>query len=436
MKDLLRVYGVATLASLLLQVSEEVRVVRSVRMVKRREEQLQQKDVQVAANPGVESLIPDLSGGDCKFEVKDPRRCAEETARKCAKMCRVFGVDVPCIPLALKPGCTVNCESVAECKVRLRASLNGSVETATFQDLAVGFALEDYRVLQGHQLIKDFLQNATHKAILSNLIADQLIDARKLVQEKLDEWKDGFKDMLVEKLGKDEVFGDYAFLHGFVGNSTELVEALVPLSSFETSSGDGTQLSAQMEMPQAKTYAELRFSHTLENMSPLYRMAPALAIGALTAIKFPRLGLGIAALGSGLIIGLTKILADSIGPELLGHTKVNVKAKLPEDAQGLGAPESLGIRTWFNGTSMFATVEAVPMAMVQTMLKNLALDATADPDKVGKIPVKVVDAHFDLQAEGHQITVQGSSYADVEATIDLGCMPNCPGPCGGIIRCG
>jgi len=393
----------------------------------------------------------------CKFEVTNPKRCAEETAKKCTKMCKAPVKpwlpklpDYPCMPPQLKSGCKVNCDSVAACKVRLRASLTGEVNTETYDKISIGFALQDYKVTHGHQLIKDFLQNASHKAILSNLISDILVDARGKVQERLDTWKEDFKGLLVEKLGNDKTFGDYSFLHGFVGNSTELVEALVPLSSFSTSTmenneavvGEGDEekdsriVQAVMEMPEARTYAELRFSHTMRNMNPLVRMAPGLALGALVAIKFPRVGVGLGAATGGLLWYFTELIADSLGPKIMGHSEVTIKAKLPEDAQQLGAPERLNIKTWFAGTSMYASLQALPIAMVQSVLRNLALEATRDPQSVKGMPVKVVDANFNLQADNHHIQVAPGSYGDVEATIDLSCVPNCPGPCGGIIRCG
>jgi len=398
----------------------------------------------LASQALVQQLASSGFGEDCKIEVIDPQRCAEETAKKCTKMCKAPSPWLPDYPCGLKPGCSVNCRTVAECKVRLRASLTGDVNTETYDSIRVDFALQDYQVVRGHQLIKDFLQNTTHKAILTNLIKDILVDARGTVQQRLDVWKKDFKGLLIEKLGKDETFGDYKFLHGFVGNSTELVEALVPLSSmsFDTlqlANADGDQepmVRSMLEMPEARTYAELRFTHTLAHMNPLVRMAPGFLLGALTAIKFPRTGLALGAVSGGLLWYFTEALADSLGPRILGHSDVKFKAKLPEDAQKLGAPEQLEISAWFAGTSMYAAMQSLPLNMVQAVLRNLALEATADPERIKNMPVKVVEANFKLHAERHHLAVAAGSYSDIEATIDLSCMPNCPGPCGGFIRCG
>lgn len=400
--------------------------------------------VQQVALAASDELASSGFGEDCKFEVIDPRKCAEETARKCTKYCRA-PLGLPDYPCGLKPGCSVNCPSIAECKVRLRASLTGDVNTETYDSIRVDFALQDYQVVRGHQLIKDFLQNTSHKAILTNLISDVLVDARGTVQQRLDVWKKDFKGLLVEKLGNDETFGDYSFLHGFVGNSTELVEALVPLSSmsFDTlriANTDGEEqepmVRSMLELPEARTYAELRFTHTLKHMNPFVRMAPGLLAGALVATKFPRIGLALGAISGGLLWYFTEALADSVGPRILGHSDVKFKAKLPEDAQKLGAPEQLEISAWFAGTSMYAAMQALPLNMVQSVLRNLALEATADPERIKNMPVKVVEANFKLSAERHHLAVAAGSYSDIEATIDLACMPNCPGPCGGFIRCG
>lgn len=374
------------------------------------------------------------SGYGCKVET-DPEKCAREALR-CTKKCQhckwgFCAPAIPCVPPQKIDGCNIDCTVSAGCTFKVRAKMVGSIDTTNFMKANVSFQHKDFDVTDGEKVIRDLLSGGTQKAILNGLISRMVGDVEGTVQEQLGKWKEDLKSMLIEKLGSDEVFGSYGFLHGFIGNSTELVEALVPWATLNTTTDD-ENLTGIMELPEARAFAEKRFSHTMTNLPWYYHILPGLAVGGLVALKFPRWGLAVAIVLAGLTLYYSETISDAVGPQLMGHTNITIKAKFPDDAKEAGAPDELAFHTWFEGTSMFVAFDPLSTSLIDQIITNVAMKGV---DRPNDIPIKIVGAGIHLWAKGHHIEVQDGSYGDVEAELDLSCFPNCPGKCGGIIRC-
>merc|ERR1719330_1599212 len=100
-------------------------------------------------------------------------------------------------------------------------------------------------------------------------------------------------DLLIVELGRDEIFGDFTIVQEFLGNSTALVERLVPTAGFEaftrsqdTTSYDDDSFECALEIPHAATWAQTRFCFTISQAHYYWlRLIPFAMIAALTALK-------------------------------------------------------------------------------------------------------------------------------------------------------
>merc|ERR1740121_3347675 len=149
------------------------------------------------------------------------------------------------------------------------------------------------------------------------------------------------------------------------------------------------------------------------------------------AYWFPKPAMVLAGVGLVLAVpSVTHRACTAVAPSIVGHQAYTVVAPMPQEIQDMGAPARLTMHTHFEEADLWADVEELPMDTVQTLLRQLAIQAT---ENSGSLPIRVVDAHFVLSADGHRITLEHGSWGDVDAVIDASCAPNCPG-CG-IIAC-
>lgn len=377
------------------------------------------------------------------MNISDGVRCGQEMledALRCGwRPCVIFGQPTHCPNVCLV---NLTCEVAAICRFKARVEFTGMAEHETFRDFGIDFGYVGHHITHGEQVIRTFLNTATNNVIVRGILNDVIATQQRVVQEKIDEGKEKIMELLTVELGRDDIWGDYGVVQEFLGNSSELVERLVPTAGFEAfthteadSPIEGESLTSALKIPEAATWAQARFCFTVSQGQYYWvRILPFAILAALTAIKFPRVALVIAV--AGVALSTTDFMAqgcDALAPNVIGNTNTSFAIPIPQEGIEFGAPAMLGFRTSFHDATLRVDVEPVSMATIQTMLDNL-IDLAIDLLAELNLPARPAGYWFNLQANEHTFEIAEGTYADVEMDLDFRCFPNCPG-CK-IINCG
>jgi len=263
---------------------------------------------------------------------------------------------------------------------------------------------------------------------LNVIIAKVVDDAESKMQVRLHEFKGDFVEMIVDVL-ENKTTG---LLRGFIGNATELVEALVPASNLRYDTDLNDDVTTVFEMPEAQTYVNRNVAAASNDIPWWWLVLPGVVLGALIALRWPRIGLAVAIVVPILTVIFSEEIAFEFASQATEHGNVSFTLKLPENVTDLGGPEELKIQAYFYEKALRLVFAPIPMATLNTMITNLAMQAADEPKG---IPIRLVALDLKMRAEGHLVEIRELSNGHVDAEADLSCFPKCEGSCGGIIKC-